>query len=60
MQEILKFPIFSPITATCRAAYEKVNRLNVAVSRAKSLAILVANPALIDVNCKTAGIPPNQ
>jgi uncharacterized protein len=30
------------------------NRLNVAVSRAKSLAILVANPALMDVNCKTA------
>jgi uncharacterized protein len=30
------------------------NRLNVAISRAKSLAILVASPALIDVNCRTA------
>jgi hypothetical protein len=49
MQGILKFPSFSPITATCRAVYEKVNRLNVAVARAKSLAMLVAN-----------GIPPNQ
>ncbi len=42
MQEIRKFPSFSLITATCRAAYEKVNRLNVAVARAKSLAMLVA------------------
>jgi len=49
MQEIRKSPSFSPITATCRAVYEKVNRLNVAVARAKSLAMLVAN-----------GIPPNQ
>ena len=49
MQEIRKFRSFSPITATCRAVYEKVNRLNVAVARAKSLAMLVAN-----------GIPPNQ
>jgi len=30
------------------------NRLNVAISRAKSVAILVASPALMDVNCKTA------
>jgi uncharacterized protein len=29
------------------------NRLNVAVSRAKCLAILVANPSLMDVKCKT-------
>ena len=29
MQEILKFPIFFPITATCRAAYEKVTRASV-------------------------------
>jgi len=30
------------------------NRLNVAVSRAKCLAILVANPSLMDINCKTS------
>ena len=30
------------------------NRLNVAISRAKSVAILVASPALMDVDCKTA------
>ena len=29
------------------------NRLNVAVSRAKSLAILVASPALLSVRCQT-------
>jgi uncharacterized protein len=29
------------------------NRFNVAVSRAKALAIVVANPRLLDVNCKT-------
>jgi predicted RecB family nuclease len=29
------------------------NRLNVAVSRAKCLAIVVANPRLLDVDCKT-------
>ncbi len=29
------------------------NRLNVAVSRAKSLAILVANPSLMHIKCKT-------
>ena len=30
------------------------NRLNVAVSRAKCLAILIANPSLMDIKCKTA------
>jgi len=29
------------------------NRLNVAVSRAKCLALFVANPALLDITCKT-------
>jgi uncharacterized protein len=29
------------------------NRLNVAISRAKCLAVLVASPALLDVRCKT-------
>ena len=29
------------------------NRLNVAVSRAKCLALLIASPALLDINCKT-------
>jgi uncharacterized protein len=29
------------------------NRLNVAVSRAQSLAILVANPALVNTRCST-------
>jgi uncharacterized protein len=29
------------------------NRLNVAVSRAKSLAILIANPSLMHIKCKT-------
>ena len=29
------------------------NRLNVAVSRAKCLAVLFASPALMDINCKT-------
>jgi uncharacterized protein len=29
------------------------NRLNVAVSRAKCLAVVVANPRLLDVDCKT-------
>lgn len=29
------------------------NRLNVAVSRARCLAIVIANPALLDVECKT-------
>jgi uncharacterized protein len=28
------------------------NRLNVAVSRAKCLAVVVANPRLLDVDCK--------
>lgn len=32
--------------------YDK-NRLNVAVSRARSLAIVVANPKLLEVDCKT-------
>jgi len=30
------------------------NRLNVALSRAKCLAILVASPRLLDVECRTA------
>jgi len=29
------------------------NRLNVAISRAKCLAILVANPALMAIQCRT-------
>jgi uncharacterized protein len=29
------------------------NRFNVAISRAKALAIVVANPGLLDVECKT-------
>ena len=29
------------------------NRLNVAVSRARTLAIVIANPALLNVSCKT-------
>jgi uncharacterized protein len=29
------------------------NRLNVAISRAKCLSIMVANPALMNINCKT-------
>ena len=29
------------------------NRLNVAISRAKCLAIMVANPALMEIACKT-------
>ena len=29
------------------------NRLNVAVSRAKCLAVLFASPTLMDINCKT-------
>lgn len=29
------------------------NRLNVAISRAKGLAILIANPALMEISCKT-------
>lgn len=32
--------------------YDK-NRINVAVSRAKSLAIIVANPKLLEVDCVT-------
>ncbi|MDQ2641547.1 MAG: hypothetical protein M3Y79_13335, partial [Pseudomonadota bacterium] len=31
------------------------NRLNVALSRAKCLAILVASPRLLDVECSTEG-----
>lgn len=30
-----------------------LNRLNVAVSRAKALSVLVANPQLLEVNCRT-------
>ena len=30
-----------------------LNRLNVAVSRARCVAVLVASPALFDVECKT-------
>jgi uncharacterized protein len=29
------------------------NRLNVAISRAKCLSIMVANPALMNITCKT-------
>jgi uncharacterized protein len=31
------------------------NRLNVAISRARCLSIVVANPRLLDVRCKTTG-----
>jgi uncharacterized protein len=31
------------------------NRLNVAISRARCLSIVVANPRLLDVRCKTPG-----
>jgi uncharacterized protein len=30
------------------------NRLNVAVSRAKCLAVLIGSPSLMDINCKTS------
>jgi len=31
------------------------NRLNVAISRARCVSIVVANPKLLDVQCKTLG-----
>ena len=31
------------------------NRLNVAISRARCLSIVVANPRLVDVRCRTPG-----
>ena len=53
---VVFFSMASRAARTCRATSEFLfsrNRLNVAVSRAQCLAILVASPQLLDIRCRT-------